>query len=240
MKAIVTGHSRGLGAAIAAELLGRGIAVLGLSRQQNPILQREFPALLTQHEIDLADTARLAAWLNGPALEQFCRHEHDMAIALINNAGTVQPLGALASLAPIAVGQAVALNVAAPLMLAAAVAAMDAQERRILHVSSGTGRDAYAGWSIYCATKAALDHHARAAALDGSSGLRLCSVAPGVIDTDMQAELRATQEEVFPLREQFHELKRQGHLLSSPTAAARIVDFLLSDGFGAVPVAAFS
>ncbi|WP_207209526.1 SDR family NAD(P)-dependent oxidoreductase [Frigidibacter mobilis] len=63
--AIVTGHSRGLGAAIAAELLGRGARVLGLARQGNPALAAAYPEALTEVALDLADPAALAEWLPG-------------------------------------------------------------------------------------------------------------------------------------------------------------------------------
>lgn len=240
MKVIVSGHSRGLGAAIVAELLSRGIAVLGLARQRNAALQAAFPTLLTQHEIDLADTAALQAWLHGTGLSDFIEAGDGRGAAagvmLINNAGTVHPLGALDQLVPAGIAAAVALNVTAPLMLATALAAHKGGERRVLHISSGAGRDAYPGWGIYCATKAALDHHARAAAQDQSSRVRICSLAPGVIDTDMQADLRAVEAARFPLREQFEAMQRNGHLSTPAACAARLVDFALADDFGAIPV----
>jgi NAD(P)-dependent dehydrogenase (short-subunit alcohol dehydrogenase family) len=110
-------------------------------------------------------------------------------------------------------------------------------DRRILHVSSGAARSAYPGWSVYCATKAALDHHARAVVMDNMRALRICSLAPGVVDTDMQAELRATGLERFPIRERFDNLKRSGQLTSPEACAQRLVRYLLSDEFGQNPVA---
>ena len=91
--------------------------------------------------------------------------------------------------------------------------------------------------SAICATKAALDHHARAIALDGNRALRICSVAPGVVDTDMQAEIRGTALERFPMRERFDALKRDGHLATPEASARKVVDYLLSDAFGDTPTA---
>jgi benzil reductase ((S)-benzoin forming) len=237
MKAIVTGHSRGLGAAIAENLLARGIAVLGLSRAMNAELGGRFPALLEQQALDLSDTLALAQWLSGPVLQRFLGGAD--AIVLVNNAATVQPMGAIDTQDIAAIARAVSLNVAAPLMLAAAVAAVGgaAADRRILHVSSGAGREAYPGWGIYCATKAALDHHARAAALDQTGGLRICSVRPGVIDTDMQAELRASPPDIFPIRERFEVLKREGNLSAPAQCAQRLMDYLLNARFGETAIA---
>ena len=71
MKAIVTGHSRGLGAAIARNLMARGIPVLGIARQSNTDLAAAYAPLLTEVPIDLADTDALGQWLAGAALGAF-------------------------------------------------------------------------------------------------------------------------------------------------------------------------
>lgn len=231
--AIVTGHSRGLGAAIAATLLERGIPVLGVSRSDNGDLGVRFPRLLQQVRIDLSDTPPLARWIYESALETFTAR--GATPLLVNNAGLLQPIGPLELQDVAGVGRAVAVNVGAALMLSAAFVAITqrAADRRILHISSGAGRKPYAGWSVYCATKAALDHHARAVALDRSPGLRVCSLAPGVIDTDMQAEIRATTDDRFPDRQRFVEMKHEGQLHSADERARMVVELLLSPTFGA-------
>lgn len=235
MKAIVTGHTKGLGEAIASDLLTRDIPVLGLARTFSHTMQARCPGLLSQIEIDLADASTLGAWLAGSALRHFLAGEN--AVLLINNAGVVQPVGTLLDQDPLAVARAVTLNIAAPMMLSAAVVALsEGAERRILHVSSGAGRNAYPGWSVYCATKAALDQHARAVALDAVPGVRICSLAPGVIDTGMQAEIRATPPERFPLRERFVELERAGELSPPQQTARAVVEYMLASGFGREPV----
>jgi benzil reductase ((S)-benzoin forming) len=236
MKAIVTGHTRGLGASIASNLLSRNIPVLGIARGTSTELEKRFPAAVEQAEVDLSDAVLFSRWLQGGTLDRFLRGSK--SVLLINNAGVVEPVGPLESQDLSAIARAVSVNVAAPLMLASAVAAAgrDASDRRIMHISSGAGRSAYPGWSVYCATKAALDQHARAAALDQTPGLRICSVAPGVVDTDMQAEIRAIALERFPLRRRFEELKQTGALSSPDDCAKHLVDYLLSERFGQVPV----
>jgi benzil reductase ((S)-benzoin forming) len=236
-RAIVTGHTRGLGAALAEALLTQNIPVLALSRSRNQALTQRFARTLEEVELDLADTTQVAAWLAGNSLSRFLDGAH--TVLLFNNAGTVQPIGPVDAQSAHAVAHAVSLNVATPLMLASAFASAgaSASDRRIVHISSGAGRNAYAGWSVYCATKAALDHHARAVALDASHALRICSVAPGVVDTQMQAEIRGSSLEQFPLRERFDELKRSGQLASPEQSAAKLVAYALSDAFGQTPVA---
>ena len=235
MKAIVTGHTKGLGAAIAGELLERGIPVLGLARGRAAAAAERYPGLLNEIEVDLSDGAALSAWLGHGELSAWLAGCG--TALLVNNAGVVWPVGPLAEQDPLQAIRAATLNVAAPLALAGAVVRATAgAERRILHVSSGAGRSAYPGWSVYCATKAALDRHAEAVALDGDATVRVCSLAPGVIDTGMQAEIRATSEDRFPLRERFVQLKQQGALTSPEDCARRLVDYLLAPGFGGKPV----
>lgn len=235
-KAIVSGHSRGLGAAIADELLGRGIPVLGLARQGNPALVAQHGGQLAEVALDLADGAALAGLLAGAALGDWIADAEQ--VLLVNNAGTLQPMGPLPLQEVEAVARAVAVNVAAPLMLAAAfVQAGGARARRVLHVSSGAARTAYAGWSVYCATKAALDHHARAVQMDATPGLRICALAPGVIDTAMQGEIRASTLERFPARDRFAQMQASGGLVAPAECAMHLVDYLLDEDFGREPVA---
>jgi benzil reductase ((S)-benzoin forming) len=237
MRAVVTGHSRGLGHGIAAELLGRGIPVLGVSRRRNPALAASAGARLTEVTLDLSDEDAVQAWLAAGALRDFVAGS--ALPMLVNNAGLLQPIGPLESQDPAAVWRAVAVNVGATLTLSAAFvrATESAPERRILQISSGAGRKPYAGWAVYCATKAALDHHTRCVVLDRTPRLRVCSLAPGVIDTDMQAEIRASTDERFPDRERFVAMKREGALRSVERVSALCVELLLDSRFGDEPIA---
>jgi NAD(P)-dependent dehydrogenase (short-subunit alcohol dehydrogenase family) len=232
--AIVTGHSRGIGEAIAEHLLTRGTRVLGISRNANDRLAARF-AELQEVTLDIADFSALQRWLGTPAMKRFL--DGAEVPLLVNNAGVLQPIGPMETQNLDLVARAVAVNVGAVFVLSAAFTqATAAKERRILQVSSGAGRKAYAGWSIYCATKAALDHHARCVALDGTPGLLISSVAPGVVDTHMQAEIRASTDDRFPDRPRFVAMHKDKALPSPEQTGGKLVDYLLSDLFGAEPV----
>ena len=112
VKTILTGHTRGLGEALAENLLSRGIAVLGLSRTRS-----EASDLLQQVELDLADPVALGAWIATGALARFIGNAR--IVLLINNAGMLQPVGGIEGQDVNAISRAVSLNVAAPLMLSA-------------------------------------------------------------------------------------------------------------------------
>jgi NAD(P)-dependent dehydrogenase (short-subunit alcohol dehydrogenase family) len=90
-------------------------------------------------------------------------------------------------------------------------------QRRVLNISSGLGRRPMASQAAYCAAKAGLDLFTRCVALDEAgqpNGARVCSLAPGVIDTDMQVHLRGADAAAFPDRANFEQLKTAGQLAS--------------------------
>lgn len=227
-KAIVTGHSKGLGAGITAALLTEGYNVLGLSRSALP----GFESGLEQVALDLGDADALLAWLDGGELESFL--EGAESALLVNNAGIVEPIAPLGRQGAAAIARAVTVNISAALVLADAFAASSADiaDRRLAHISSGAGRHAYTGWSVYCATKAALDHHANGVHEDALPGMKIESLAPGVIDTGMQSTIRGSSVEDFALRAQFVELKETGALADPETVGAKIVAHMIGEKFG--------
>ncbi len=234
-RVLLTGHSRGLGRALTQVLCQQGVAVLGLSR--HPCAPPSGIPWRTLQEValDLSDAQALQAWLSRDELHDFLHGA--TRVALINNAGTVHPMGPAGTQGAVAIANAVHLNLTSALMLTDAWVACShaVPDRRVVHLGSGAGRAPYPGWSVYGATKAALDLHARACQLEPQPGLRVASVAPGVIDTDMQADIRATPTDRFPRRERFDALQQQGLLTSPERAAHALLDHLWSDAFGQDP-----
>ena len=236
LKAVVTGHSRGLGAALAHELINRKFQVLGISRKSNPAFLNTPGGYGQEVLCDLSQPDAVDDWLQSAALAQFLIGAD--ALLLINNAGTIVPTGLLGTLDTSEVVKAVSLNVTTPIVLANAMLARRPANLaiKILHISSGAGRRAYPGWSVYGATKAALDQHARSVQAEKQAFVKIVSLAPGVIDTEMQAAIRSIEPALFPERERFIALHQQQQLTSSQEAANRILDFMMSPSFGEVPV----
>lgn len=234
---IVTGASRGLGRAVAEALLARGEQVISIARRAPEGLNS--PQL--QHwSADLADAgalaARLETWLREQGPQRYA------ALNLINNAGVVSQPAPLPTVAAADLVNALRVGLEAPALLTAAF--LRATEgwsapRKVVLVSSGLGRRAMAGSASYCAAKAGLDHLARALALEEAArpqGARVVSLAPGVIDTDMQLQLRSADPALFPERERFAGLKDEGQLDSPATAAAKLLRYLDRADFGSNPV----
>ena len=122
-QAIITGHSSGLGEALAAALLAQGAQVCGIARRSNAALAAQYGGQLQQIALDLSDSAALQQWLGSTAFAQFCQGQE---LWLFNCAGTQEPARLLGRQGAAAIAQAVALNVSAPLMLADAAAALAA------------------------------------------------------------------------------------------------------------------
>ena len=228
---IITGHSKGLGNAIAKRLMTDGYNLLGLSRSKVTMAE-SYRGTVQQVALDLSDTQRVIEWLDSGYLREFLSQADDAL--LINNAGIVDPINPIGRQSPTSISMAVSINVTAALLLSNAFveAAEGVSSKRLVHVSSGAARSAYSGWSVYCATKAALDHHARCIVADGIPNLRVASIAPGIIDTDMQTSIRDHSEDEFPSLEKFRNLKSSGQLASPGSAAETLIRFLESDEFG--------
>jgi NAD(P)-dependent dehydrogenase (short-subunit alcohol dehydrogenase family) len=96
-----------------------------------------------------------------------------------------------------------------------------------------------ASQALYCAAKAGMDHFTRCIALEEArrpNGAKVCSLAPGVIDTDMQVQLRGSDPGQFPDIDYFTGIKEQGVLTSPEEAARRVIAYLARDDFGSNPV----
>jgi len=240
---ILTGASRGLGAAIAERLLQGGGVLLTMSRHPDQALDgkaTEAGASLEQWTVDLADalpaSARLEAWLGS-------RQDSFSAVTLINNAALAGKAGPIGEGDAPALAAVLRVGLEAPMLLTRAfLRATRAWSipRRVLNISSGAGKKPLTGTAAYCAVKAGLDHFSRVVALDeahGPNGAMIVSLAPGVIDTDMQTALRDSDPRAFPDQPVFVEMKTQGRLSSARDAATKVLTFLDRPDFGAHPVA---
>ncbi|MDQ3058259.1 MAG: SDR family NAD(P)-dependent oxidoreductase [Pseudomonadota bacterium] len=245
---ILTGASRGMGLAMARQLLSPGHTVLGISRSIQPDLAtyaRQTGATIHQWHHDLADSAALAgqleAWLRG--LPQAPDGAPWASVSLINNAGVIPHISPLSQADAADLAQALRVGLEAPLVLTSAF--LRATEgwpavRKVLNISSGLGRRPMASQATYCAAKAGMDHFSRCLALEEAlkpGGAKVCSLAPGVIDTDMQTQLRGADAATFPDRDSFVRLKTGGQLTSPEEAARRVLAYLARPDFGAQPVA---
>ena len=219
----ITGTSRGIGKAFAEYLLENpSNQVIGISRQRN-IKHPNYKHFY----LDLTDVNTLADF-------KFDLHNNAKKIYLINNAGAlgfIKPVGKLEASTII---KNYTLNLIAPSVLTNAFIncynSTDA-EKVIVNISSGAGKTPIDGWAVYCASKAGIDMFSRVIneeqkirAQHPSSaihkGFKIFSIAPGVVNTDMQDEIRSASKDDFSRLENFIEYKVNNQLLE-PSIIAR-------------------
>ncbi|TND08664.1 MAG: short-chain alcohol dehydrogenase/reductase [Bacteroidetes bacterium] len=195
----ITGTSRGLGKALAEGLLRDSAShVTGLARN-NSIVHERYKHV----EIDLADPQQVMDF-------QFGEHPGAASITLINNAGAVGPVKYAGKMTDANIARLYQVNLIAPSLLINAFIRSytdHAATKNIINVSSGAGKNPIDGWSVYCATKAGIDMFSRTVNeelnLSGSKNFRIWSVAPGIVDTAMQEEIRNSDPGNFSRLSQF-------------------------------------
>jgi len=215
--AIITGGSRGLGAALVADLLARGVEVVEFSRAA--------PHACSVR-LDLADLPAAEAVLDAKLAELAAR-DWDEVIA-IANAAMIEPVGPAARKPAADVMRNLDVNLRAPVLFAALFVKhfqRHAARKLLANISSGAALNAYSGWSLYCAAKAGLEHFVRALALEQAAEAHpvlAVNVNPGVMDTEMQAAIRVTDVADFPALDRFVGL-HAGGVLRAPAAVAAII-----------------
>ncbi len=221
----ISGASRGIGAALAGSVPWPGARVIGVSRSR--------PAAGVEHlAADLTDPA---SW---PVVGESFRRELDGfsgdRVVFVHAAGTLDPVGFAGEVDAAAYEANVLLNSASPqvlghLFLSAACGV--AADRHLVMLTSGAARNVYPGWAAYGAGKAATDQWVRDVGAEQSrrGGVNVVSIAPGVVDTAMQARIRHSHEDDFPDRQKFVDL-HEGRKLASPADVARSIWSLLDRG----------
>jgi len=241
---IVTGASKGLGAAFVEQLLSPERRVIGIARSANDALAaaaRAQGAWLDWYLQDLADVD--ASDVLATSICASLPRDADRYV-LINNAALMAPVGAVARIDAAAVAAALHVNLAASMLFTARfLAATDGlgvdgvADRRILNISSGSGRRPMDGNGVYSATKAGIDMFTRCVKAEQQQRpegrrARIVSLAPGVIDTDMQSYARGHDPAMFPQTRYFAKMKDDGVLVSPADAARRILAYLDRADFG--------
>jgi NAD(P)-dependent dehydrogenase (short-subunit alcohol dehydrogenase family) len=226
--AIITGVSRGLGEAIASQLIARDWTVVGVGRTSSARLATERYRFVP---LDLAHVETIAAKLVEP-FERVAR-SRPSAVVCINNAAMAGPVGIGGRIPAHEIGAALGVNLLAPVAIAnlfCRVFTDPKQDRRIINVSSGAAHKPLPGSALYCAAKAGLEMFTRTlAAEQGPDGVRVVSLRPGILDTEMQAFMRAQSEEASPAVAMFKEFHAQRQLVAPDVAAAKIIDKIVLD-----------
>ncbi|WP_425637807.1 SDR family NAD(P)-dependent oxidoreductase [Algoriphagus yeomjeoni] len=221
---ILTGHSKGLGRAILETYLSKdNFEVIAISRTKLGLSNPN----LSEISIDFGDLDVLENELSN----LFPSDEFE-EIILINNAGWIGEIKPVGSLQVKNLRNSVNINLLAPMYLTNAfvTAYKDSPAKKIIcNISSGAASKPMESWGEYCSTKAAIAMFTMVAAKENrNSHFRFFSVAPGIVDTQMQEEIRQADELDFPQIDRFKSYKENGDL-SSPELVASKITYLLAN-----------
>ncbi len=192
--AIITGASRGIGAATAAELSKIGVNVVLAARSESQI--RHNAELIRSNGGQAeAVTCDVSNYKDVQGLISHCESSFGRIDILINNAGVIEPIGHLATSNPDTWAHAADINFKGVYYgLRAALPAMMAQKSGvIINVGSGAASNPLEGWSHYCASKAAAAMLTQCADKEaGPNGVRVTGLIPGTVATEMQVLIKAS------------------------------------------------
>jgi NAD(P)-dependent dehydrogenase (short-subunit alcohol dehydrogenase family) len=218
---VVTGASRGLGFALATQLSARSDArVVTISRAG--FAGATWRDIRADLGTEAGQNAAIGAIVSALGSEPWSR------AVLINNAGTVEPLAVVGEADVASVRRNIAVNLTAAIVLMDAFIGNSSRiaKRSVINISSGSGRRPIAGTGSYCAAKAGMDMISRVAALEAETAgapITVTSLAPGIIDTDMQVTARSATEKALPSVAMFRTFKADNMLKTADEVAARII-----------------
>lgn len=222
--AIITGGSRGLGSALVQMLKSDGYAIKELSRSGRTA---------DSITVDLAAPDQLSNAVSGQFKELATLAWEE--ILFFNNAGAIFPVGIVSNSSIDEVMENININyTSAILLIREFIQAFQASTcpKTIVNISSGAAVSNIYGWSLYCGAKAGIEHFVRGVAAEQKEQphpIKTLNIGPGIIDTDMQADIRSVSADDFPGVERFRSFKEDGDLRPPGVVAQAIKNILESD-----------
>ena len=208
--ALITGTGGGIGKATAQLLLKEGYLVFGYSRT-NKINHPNF----TFTTIDLSDLAQV----NDLALPIINLDN----VLLINNAATIGSIVPFDKKETSDIINEYNLNLVSPTILCRKfITTYPDQEKLLINIGSGAANSPIPSWSTYCSAKAAVDMFTQVIAEENHKNLKVFSVHPGIVDTNMQKTIRGTEEYLFPLLSKFTAYYSKNELETTTIAAQKL------------------
>lgn len=227
---VITGASKGLGRALALQMAEQGHIIFALARPSKEL--NEVGALLQSHsnlsmsiECDLSDLKSI------DAASTIIKANASFIGGIVHNAGAVAPVKPIESAVAGEWARSLHVNLIGVQALTQHIYHLLGGEHqsRITTISSGASLRPVGSWSAYCVSKAGLDMWSRCMAEEGRAhNISSIAVAPGVVDTGMQSEIRSAPSEDFPSLQSFINLYEQGQLVSSATVAGQLLPLVTS------------
>ena len=214
---LLTGSSKGIGKEIAILLLKQKFKVYGFSRS-NSINHQDF----IFNKIDLSKPTAI----DKLELPDIKKNEY---VFLINNAGDIGEIDSLGNKNNNEIISEFNVNLISPTILCNKVIKkynLKTNNIVIINISSGAALRAIQGWGTYCQSKAAIDMLTRIIEAENNTKIKVFSIYPGIVDTNMQLKIRSTKKEKFPLQKKFVEYFQNNELVEPLVVAKKIVHIM--------------
>ncbi len=227
---VVTGASKGLGRSICEILATNGYTVIGVARSSTELsslgnyLKTINPKSAT-FACDLSSKNQIVSAANK------ITHDFPVIDGLIHNAGIIGPVGSMFNVETNLWNETIQVNLLAVQQLTKLLYAsmVKSQRCRVTTISSGAAVNSLESWSAYCTSKAGLEMWTKSLAGEGKKhGISAVSVAPGIVDTDMQATIRSVSADDFPMVERFIGFHNNGDLVAPDDVAESLFQLMTS------------
>ena len=225
---LVTGASKGLGRSICELLAKNGYIVIGLARNSSDLssldaLLKRFNPKSMAISCDLSNPSEVSS--AGKQIAEGFSSIH----GIIHNAGIISPIGSMFDVDSSVWDKTMMVNLLSVQHLTKALHAsmVNAQRCRVTTISSGAAINSLESWSAYCTSKAGLEMWTKCLADEGSrDGISAISIAPGIVDTDMQVKIRSVSQEDFPMVDRFIEFHKNGDLVAPNLVADALFNLI--------------
>lgn len=225
---LVTGASKGIGLELSLSLATSGINVILLARdtpilEQSRDLVQSISPLASSIVCDLADNQSIDA-----AIVELNKNFQKID-GIVHNAGMISPIMPMHKAPSDAWAENVQVNLIGVQRLTAGIYSLmqSSDQCRVTTISSGASLRPLESWSSYCVAKAGQDMWARCLAEEGKrDGITAISIAPGIVDTDMQKEIRSADSEDFPLLSSFVGYYENGELSDAKEVAKKLLPLI--------------
>ncbi len=225
---LVTGASRGIGRALSLELVNSGFTVIGLSRDSKNLdsLASELSDVDPNSIViscDLLDPKQI------DRAAEIIKSQYDQLSGLVHNAGIIDPIKPIKSADIVQWNELIQINLIGVQNLTQRLYDLMSgdNQTRVTTISSGASKYPIGSWSAYCVSKAGLDMWAKCLAEEGESdNISAISIAPGIVNTNMQSDIRSSNPEDFPLHPHFVDYHVSGQLAESEIVAKQLLDLV--------------
>lgn len=218
---LITGGSKGLGLGLAKEYHKNGYRVISIARSK---IEKSYA--LEQYQCDLSKTETIESTLT--EIFSHLDKENTSILTLINNAGNLGTVNTIENLTPSEINYTIQVNLSAPLIISALFIKLSKGwdcKKQIFNISSGAAINPYESWAMYCSSKAGLDMMTKVISEEQKeviNGVSVVSIYPGIVDTDMQAEVRNAPKENFKSVQRFIDFYENGDLSTPEQVAEKI------------------